>query len=58
MNKSIEFFNAIDCVYNQQIPENVIERARQSLLDYLAVTCAGVKFQDYKIKEYFKFAEP
>lgn len=38
--------------------EYVMDRARQSLLDYIAVTCAGVKFQKEKIEKYFVFAEP
>lgn len=33
-------------------------RARQSLLDYLAVTCAGVKFQKEKMERYWNFAWP
>lgn len=33
-------------------------RARQSLLDYLAVTCAGAAFQQEKLNGYFDFACP
>ena len=33
-------------------------RAKQSLLDYFAVTSAGVKFQEEKINHYFTFAIP
>ena len=35
-----------------------MDRARHSLLDYLAVTCAGAEFQKDKIKSYFGFAQP
>lgn len=56
MNKSIAFLQSINTV--KEIPETVLSRARQSLLDYLAVTSAGAKFQSKKIKEYIKFAAP
>lgn len=58
MNVSRAFFNAIDEVAKQNIPQEVMDRARQSLLDYLAVTCAGTHFQSAKIEQYFAFAEP
>lgn len=58
MDKSKEFFNAIKSVWDTPIPDNVMDRARRSLLDYIAVTCAGAKFQEMKLKKYFAFAEP
>ena len=58
MNKSKEFFDAIETVWNTPIPDNVMARARRSLIDYIAVTCAGAKFQEMKLKKYFTFAEP
>ena len=58
MNPSKEFFKAIDQVACQKKPPSVMVRARHSLLDYLAVTCAGAVFQSEKLKEYFTFAEP
>ena len=58
MDKSKEFFNAIKSVWDTPIPDNVMARARRSLLDYIAVTCAGAKFQEMKLKKYFVFAEP
>ena len=58
MNVSKEFFHAIDQVAKQEIPAPVMTRARRSLLDYLAVTCAGAAFQKEKLKGYFAFAEP
>lgn len=58
MSQSNIFFKAIDDVWKRPIPENVLRRAYKSLLDYLAVTCAGVKFQEEKLKQYYLFAEP
>ena len=58
MNKSIAFLEAIDRVWKAPIPEEVMARARRSLLDYLAVTCAGAKFQEEKLEKYFAFAQP
>ena len=58
MNKSREFLNAIDRVHFAPIPAEVLARARRSLLDYLAVTCAGAEFQKEKLERYFRFAEP
>ena len=51
MNKSIEFFDAVDSIWNTKIPEKVIRRAKRSLLDYIAVTCAGAKFQEEKLEK-------
>jgi len=58
MNRSIEFLSEIDKVRNMQIPEPVMARARRSLQDYLAVTCAGAAFQRDKLERYYAFAEP
>lgn len=58
MNNSLEFLKSVDCVRNTSIPEKVRERAKKSLLDYLAVACAGAEFQKEKIKKYFTFAQP
>lgn len=58
MNTSQSYFAAIDDVAKQAIPEEVMARAKRSLLDYLAVTCAGAAFQKQKIDNYFTFAEP
>ena len=58
MNVSRDFFNAIDRVAKQPIPQEVMDRARQSLLDYLAVTCAGAHFQKSKVNGYFDFSMP
>ena len=58
MNKSIEFLKNIDEVWRTPIPEDVMARARRSLLDYLAVTCAGAEFQKDKLVKYYAFAQP
>lgn len=58
MNPSREYFTAIDQVARRKPPVAVLERAWHSLLDYLAVTCAGAAFQGEKLKGYFSFAEP
>lgn len=58
MNVSQLFFSEIDKIARQPIPTSVMARARQSLLDYLAVTCAGAAFQQEKLNGYFDFACP
>lgn len=58
MNITIKFLSEIDNLQKQPIPDYVMARARQSLLDYIAVTCAGSKFQEEKLEKYYKFAEP
>lgn len=58
MNISQEFFRAIDELAQMEIPHVVMTRAKQSLLDYLAVTCAGAAFQKEKLQKYFDFAQP
>ena len=58
MNVSERFFRAIDDVAKREIPVFVLERAERSLLDYLAVTCAGAAFQRAKLDKYCKFSQP
>lgn len=58
MNKSIEYLKAIDGVWKAPVPDKVMARARRSLQDYLAVTCAGAEFQKDKLERYYKFAQP
>ena len=58
MNISRIFFERIDEIAKCEVPADVIARARRSLLDYLAVTCAGAAFQKEKLKGYFEFAQP
>ena len=58
MNKSLEFLKTIDDVWKMSMPKEVTVRARRSLLDYIAVTCAGVVFQKDKLEKYYGFAMP
>lgn len=58
MNKSNEFLKMVDDVWKASVPDEVMARARRSLLDYLAVTCAGAAFQKDKWEKYWEFAQP
>lgn len=58
MNSSVAFLQALDAVWCASVPPQVMDRARRSLLDYLAVTCAGAKFHQRKLDSYFSFAQP
>ena len=58
MNVSEYYIAKIDKIAHLAIPSEVMARSRRSLLDYLAVTCAGAAFQQEKIKKYFEFAQP
>ncbi|MBR5840513.1 MAG: MmgE/PrpD family protein [Victivallales bacterium] len=58
MNPSQEYFTSIDQLACQKMPDDIMARACHSLLDYLAVTCAGALFQKEKLEGYFAFAEP
>lgn len=58
MNISRIFFECIDEIARRELPAEVMARARRSLLDYLAVTCAGSAFQKEKLDGYFQFAQP
>jgi 2-methylcitrate dehydratase PrpD len=55
---SVEFLRNIDEIYNKEISSEVIARSKRSLLDYIAVTCAGSKFQKVKLDKYVDFALP
>lgn len=58
MNVSQSFFAEIDKIAKREVPVEVMERAKRSLLDYLAVTCAGAAFQKGKLNRYFDFSQP
>lgn len=58
MNRSTEYLNAIDGVWEMPVPTEVMARAHRSLLDYLAVTCAGARFQKEKLAKYYDFVQP
>ena len=57
-NRSERFLAEIHRVWEAPLPEEVKARARRSLADYLAVTCAGAAFQREKLEKYFAFAQP
>lgn len=58
MSQSEIYLRALDEVWKRELPAEVMARARRSLLDYLAVTCAGARFQRDKLARYFDFAQP
>lgn len=58
MNRSVELLMEIDDLWRKEVSEEVIARAKQSLLDYLAVTAAGAEFQKNKLEKYKEFAQP
>ena len=58
MNKSVAFLQSIDLIRNRNVPDEVLCRAKRSLLDYLAVTCAGAAFQREKLEKYYAFTQP
>ena len=58
MNQSAEFLKAIQEVWERPLPDEVMARAKRSLLDYLAVTCAGAEFQKDKLNQYYAFSQP
>lgn len=58
MNITTEFLKKIDDLQKKEIPVEVMARAKQSLLDYLAVASAGAEFQREKLKKYREFAQP
>ena len=57
-NLSLSFLEEIDRVARMPLPEAVAARIRLSLLDYLAVTCAGAAFQRDKMERYLAFSQP
>lgn len=59
MNYSEKFLANIQEIYeNDDWQKKTQMREIQSLLDYLAVTAAGAKFQSDKLQKYFDFARP
>ena len=53
MNKTEGFLRDIERLFQQEIPTRVIEKAKISLLDYIAVTLAGSKSMQKKIGKVF-----
>ena len=58
VNISEEYINSLEELSKKKIPDCVYLRTKQSLLDYIAVTCAGVRFQKTKLEKYFSTFEP
>ena len=58
MNQTEQYLTAVDQIWNTPVPDEVMARAKRSLLDYLAVTCAGSAFQKDKLQRYTDFAMP
>lgn len=58
MTKTEAYLQNIRTLAAQPIPDAVYARAKRSLLDYLAVACAGSRFQAEKLAKYYDFAEP
>ena len=56
MNRSMVFFDRIEELAKKQIPQEVMARARRSLLDYLAVACAGAGVNRERIEKMSVFA--
>ena len=56
-NYAQEFLKEIDELAGREVPQAVMDRIRESLLDYIAVTCAGAAFQKEKLERYFAFSE-
>ena len=58
MNKTEQFLACIDELAGKPIPEKVMKRAKESLLDYLAVSAAGAVYLSDKLEKYMEFASP
>ena len=58
MNTTREFLRKIDELSQTQMPLEVLRRATRALQDHLAVTAAGVRFQEEKLRKYLEFACP
>ncbi len=58
MNITDWFLNSIEQTVRLSIPTPVMEKAHLSLLDYIAVTTAGAKANENKLREYLNAAEP
>jgi 2-methylcitrate dehydratase PrpD len=58
MNITEQFLHSIEAVAEKEIPQSAMDRAKRSLLDYIAVTTAGAKANEEKLIKYFADAEP
>ncbi len=59
-NKTLteQFISSIEEVAEKEISASAINRAKLSLLDYLAVTAAGAKTNKDKLQRYFELEQP
>lgn len=58
MNVTEQFLHSIEAVAEKEIPQSTLDRAKRSLLDYIAVTTAGAKANEIKLNKYFADADP
>lgn len=58
MNITDLFLNNIKKFADREIPSSALHRAEQSLLDYIAVTSAGSKYNEEKLTKYFLEVKP
>lgn len=58
MNLTDDFLKKIDALFAQKIPDQVYQRARIALLDYLAVSVAGTAGQKEHLDNYLRETDP
>ena len=58
MNLTDQFLDSLEAIAAKPIPQNVIERAKRAMLDYLCVTIAGAQSHRDKLAAYCEFAAP
>ena len=58
MNKTKNFLNDIENLFQHEIPEHVIEKATLALLDYIAVTLAGTTGIKTKLDRFLELEKP
>lgn len=58
MNITEEFLNRIEAIDINNIPKSILEHSKKSMLDYIAVTIAGAKANEQKLKKYFEETTP
>lgn len=58
LNKTEKFLQSISNVTKKGISDSVLEKAKKSLLDYIAVTTAGSKSNEERLERFFTKTEP
>jgi 2-methylcitrate dehydratase PrpD len=58
MNITQKFLLSIEAVAEKEISKSALNRAKKSLLDYIAVTTAGAKANEVKLEKYLADADP